>query len=147
VASASYNADNQLVQWGASSLTYDLNGNLTNDGTSTYTWNARNQLTGINAGTTASFQYDPFNRRMTKTVLGVNTSFLYDGLNPVQELVGATPSANLMTGLAVAEFFSRTDSAGARHFLRDALGSTLASTDSTGAAQTQYTYEPFGNTR
>jgi RHS repeat-associated protein len=29
--------------------------------------------------------------------------------------------------------------------LTDALGSTLALSDSTGALQTQYTYEPFGN--
>ena len=31
-------------------------------------------------------------------------------------------------------------------FLTDALGSALTLTDSTGAAQTQYTFEPFGNT-
>jgi RHS repeat-associated protein len=146
VASATYNADNQLTQWGSSSLNYDLNGNLTNDGTNTYTWNARNQLASINSGTTASFQYDGFGRRQTKTVSGASTSFLYDGINPVQELSGAAATANLVTGLAVDEIFSRTDSAGARYFLSDALHSTLALTDPTGTLQTQYTYEPFGNT-
>ena len=40
----------------------------------------------------------------------------------------------------------RTDSAGARNFLTDALGSTLALADSTGTTQTSYTFEPFGNT-
>jgi RHS repeat-associated protein len=40
----------------------------------------------------------------------------------------------------------RTDSAGARSFLTDALGSTLALADSTGTVQTSYTFEPFGNT-
>lgn len=44
VATTSRNANNQLMQWGAPTLTYDLNGNLVNDGTYTYTWNARNQL-------------------------------------------------------------------------------------------------------
>ncbi len=41
---------------------------------------------------------------------------------------------------------TRTDSAGTRDFLTDALGSTLALTDSSGALQTQYSYEPFGKT-
>jgi len=31
------------------------------------------------------------------------------------------------------------------HFLTDTLGNTVATTDATGAAATQYTYEPFGN--
>ena len=44
------------------------------------------------------------------------------------------------------EVFTRTDSAGARNFLADALGGTLALSDWTGTLQTQYTYEPFGNT-
>ena len=43
------------------------------------------------------------------------------------------------------EVFTRTDSAGPRHFLSDALGSTLALTDPTCTLQTQYSYEPFGN--
>jgi RHS repeat-associated protein len=146
VSSAAYNADNQLTQWGSSSLTYDLDGNLTNDGTNAYAWDARNQLASMNAGSTASFQYDAFGRRMSKTVFGASTSFLYDGVNPVQELAGTVPTANMITGVAVDEIFSRTDSAGARQFLTDALGSTLALTDSTGNAQTQYTYEPFGST-
>ena len=36
--------------------------------------------------------------------------------------------------------------AGTRVFLPDALGSTLALTDATGTVQTEYTYEPFGQT-
>ena len=35
---------------------------------------------------------------------------------------------------------------GARTFLTDALGSTIALTDASQAFQTGYTYEPFGNT-
>jgi RHS repeat-associated protein len=63
----------------------------------------------------------------------------------VQELSGSTVTANLLTG-GVDEIFARTDSAGVRNFLTDALGSTLALTDSSGTVQTQYTYEPFGKT-
>lgn len=66
-------------------------------------------------------------------------------MNPVQELSGATPTANLLTG-SIDEYFQRTDSTGAANFLTDALGSTLALTNSTGSTLAQYTYEPFGNT-
>ncbi len=139
-----YNADNQLIQWGGVTLTYDANGNLTNDGSNAYGWNARNQLASISGGGTASFQYDAFGRRANKIIMGSATSFLYDLANPVQEFGNGMPIANLLTGLAVDEIFSRLDSVGVRHFLTDGIGSTLALTDSAGAVQTQYAYEPFG---
>jgi RHS repeat-associated protein len=96
--------------------------------------------------TGASFSYDALGRRTNKTISGVSTGFLYDGMNPVQELSGTTPTANLLTGLGIDQFFTRVDSSGTKTLLTDALGSTLALTDSTGAVQTEYTYEPFGKT-
>ena len=90
-----------MTAFGGQTLTYDANGNLTNDGTNTYTWDARNHLSAISGGITASFQYDPFGRRALKTVNSVTTQFLYDGPNPVQELDGSSPAnvtANLLTG-------------------------------------------------
>jgi RHS repeat-associated protein len=144
VSSTAYNADNQLTTWGTATLTYDANGNMLSDGTNSYVWNARNRLASMNLGGDA-FQYDPFGRRVSKTIVGTQTGFLYDGANPVQELSGTTPTANLLTG-GLDEYFARTDSAGGRNFLTDALGSSIALADSTGVIQTQYTYEPFGNT-
>ncbi|HKV23083.1 MAG TPA: hypothetical protein VJN93_00690, partial [Candidatus Acidoferrum sp.] len=144
VPPASYNANNQLTNWKGAALTYDLDGNLTNDGVNTYTWNARNQLVSISGSVNATFQYDAFGRRVSKT-FGATTQFLYDGANPVQEISGASASANLLDS-GLDEFFQRTDSSGSRSFLSDALGSTLALADSTGTVQTSYTFEPFGTT-
>lgn len=90
--------------------------------------------------------YDSFGRRTGKTINGSTTNFVYDGLNPVQEKNGGTVTANLLTGLGIDEFFTRTDSVGVRALLPDALGSTIALGDNTGTLQTQYTYEPFGIT-
>ncbi len=143
VGQTAYNANNQLTQWGTANLFYDLNGNMTSSGSDGYTWDARNRLVSTLSG--ASFQYDAFRRRTTKMIGGTTTSFLYDGANAVQEVIGGTNTANSLSG-GVDEVFQRTDSAGARSFLGDALGSTLALADSTGALQTQYTFEPFGNT-
>ena len=144
LASAGYNASNQLVQFGSSALTYDANGNLTSDGTRTYTWDARNHLASISGAVSASFQYDPFGRRVGKTIGAATTNYLYDGVNPVQELSGGAPTANLLTGLHVDEFFQRTDTSGPANFLTDALGTTIALTGSTGGTLVQYYYDPYG---
>jgi RHS repeat-associated protein len=95
---------------------------------------------------TASFLYDGLGRRRAKILNGTRTDFLYDGLTPVQEISGATVTANLLTGLGVDEHFTRTTGTTVRTLLTDALGSTLALTDDTGAVLTEYTYEPFGAT-
>src|SRR6185369_3927524 len=84
---ATYNATNRVTQRGSATLTYDANGNLTNDGINTYTWDARNQLTAISGGVSASFTYDAFGRRVSKTLNGTTTQYLYDGMNIVQEQV------------------------------------------------------------
>jgi YD repeat-containing protein len=114
---------------------------------STYTWNARNQLVAITgASVAASFTYDALGRRQRKTIDAVSTEFLYDGLTPIQEREGPNLVATLLTGLGVDEYVTRTDASGPRHLLADALGSTVALTDDTGAVATAFTYEPFGAT-
>ena len=142
-----YNADNSQTAFNGTSLSYDLNGNLTGDGTNTYTWDARDHLTAISGGSTASFVYDAFGRRMSKTISGTTTQYLYDRLNPVQELNSSDGVvANLLTGLSIDEYFTRTDSSGTSAFVADALGSTVGLVNSSGAIGTSYTYQPFGAT-
>jgi len=142
VSSATYNANNQLTQWGSTAMSYDLNGNTLNDGMNSYVWDARNNLVSADSSG-ATFSYDPLGRRMSKTMLSTTTNFLYDGANPVQEQNGSGVTANLLTG-GVDERFQRTDSTGTYDYLSDALESTMALTDSTGAEQTTYSYGPYG---
>ncbi|TMG65960.1 MAG: RHS repeat protein [Chloroflexi bacterium] len=148
VSSALYNANNQLTKWGNTTLSYDLNGNMLGDGTNTYNWNARDQLSSVTKrnATLPAFTYDAFGRRQKKTLGSTVTSYLYDGASTVQELTGASISANLLTGLSVDELFQRTEGSTARTFLSDALNSTLALADSAGTVQTSYTYAPHGDT-
>jgi RHS repeat-associated protein len=153
ISTSNYNANNQQLTLGDKTLTYDDNGNLTSivDGTGTtlYTWNARNQLTGISGpGVTGSFVYDGTGRREKKTINSNLTEFLFDGVNPIQETSGTTILANILTGLGVDEFLTRTEvpAATTSYFLPDTLGSALALADSAGVVQTEYTYEPFGQT-
>jgi len=139
VTSATYNANNQQTNWNGIGETYDLNGSLINDGTRVYTWDARNHLSAIGALT---FQYDGIGRR---TKNAATNSILYDGPNAVEELSGSTLVAQMLKG-DTDETFTRSDSGGTWSFLPDALGSTVALSNSMGAIATQYTYDPFGNT-
>lgn len=54
--------------------------------------------------------------------------------------------ANLLTGLGIDEYLTRTDvvSGMASNFLADALGSPIMVADNAGVVQTEYTYESFG---
>ncbi|MFI1992876.1 IPT/TIG domain-containing protein [Actinoplanes sp. NPDC020271] len=129
-AATTYDAGDQRA-----GVTYDGDGNVTRDSAGAYTWNARGQLTAAGATT---YGYDALGRQATRTAAGTTTSYLYDGLNAVQETVG-TSTTNLLTG-DVDEVFARN----ARSLLTDALGSTIASADTSVAAE--YTYDPFGGT-
>ena len=145
VAAATYDDANQIATWNSVSFTYDANGNLTSDGGRSYTWNTRNELTSLAGPTNASFAYDAFGRRRSKTT-GATTQFLYDRLNLIQELASGTPTANVLAGLGIDEYFTRTDAVGGRTYLTDALGSTVALADGAGTIHTEYSYEPFGTT-
>lgn len=145
-STASYNAANQVVSWSSQSITYDANGNLQSDGLNTYTWDAKNQLVSIAGAVNASFQYDPFGRRVSKTVNGATTAYLYDGDTPLLELNGGMVTASNLPGAATDEVIQRTDTSGTVVLLPDALGSTLSTVNAAGATVSTFTYEPYGNT-
>ena len=72
----------------------NANGNLTTDGTNTYTYDSEQRLlTATGAFGSASYSYDPFGRRLSKTVNGTTTRFLYDG----DDLLAETDSAGTLT--------------------------------------------------
>jgi RHS repeat-associated protein len=144
LSTASYDQANRLLQWGDSVFSYDPNGNLVSDGLTSYLWSARNQLASIGGAMTASFAYDAIGRRTSKTVGGTSVSFLYDGVNAVQELTAGTPAANIVGGNGIDEVWMRSDSSGTWSPIVDGLGSLLALVDPNGVIGSQFTYEPFG---
>lgn len=80
--STGYTSDglNRYMAAGASSLTYDANGNLTGDGTWTYGYDVENKLTSAaGAGKTANLTYDPLGR-LSQIGGSVDTTLLHDGL-------------------------------------------------------------------
>jgi RHS repeat-associated protein len=144
--SSTYDAANRQIAFGSKTLTYDDDGNLTQilDGTDAtlYNWDSRGQLMALSAagGATASFTYDAFGRRASKTINGITTQFQYDGLDIAREIAGGIATGYLM-GPGLDEALARGLS---EFYLADTLGSIVRLTDSTGIAPTAYRYEPFG---
>jgi YD repeat-containing protein len=72
VPSYTYNSSNEIIAAGASTFTYDNNGNtLTKTdgtGTTTFTWDFENHQTSVHppSQTTVTFKYDPFGKRIQK---------------------------------------------------------------------------------
>ena len=79
-----------------------------------------------------------------KTINGQDTSFQYNGLDIVQES-GGTGAVSHLRAFAIDEALVRTDTTSSLFYLADALGSTVALTDSTGATPTSHTYAPLGD--
>lgn len=149
VVHASYDAANRQLQFGNRQMTFDANGNLasiTDPGSvTTLSWDARNRLATLTGPSlNVDFEHDSLGRRLTRQVNGTRTDFLYDGVNPVQELSRTSVTANMLSGLGVDEYFTRTDASGTHTLLTDALESTLVLTDNAGTVQSAYTYEPYG---
>jgi YD repeat-containing protein len=88
VSGNTFNADNEMTTFNGTAFTYDPNGNLLNDGSNTYAWDTRNHLSAITGANTANFVYDPFGRRMSKTI-GI--------VNPKRCGRSGIPSAALLT--------------------------------------------------
>ncbi|MGK3933854.1 hypothetical protein ABI069_14925, partial [Enterococcus faecium] len=81
--------------WNGKAYQFDADGNLTSDGTRTYTWDERNQLSKLTGTPSGSFYYDPFGRRIGKTIGTTATGFVFDGDNFVQEKSGTGSSATV----------------------------------------------------
>lgn len=150
IATATYDSANQQFAFGDKTMTYDANGSLETitdpGGTTTFTWDAQNQLTALSGpATTASFRYDALGRRIEKVINGKTSQFTYDGFNIVREIVNGA-EANYLQSLNVDEALIRTDGPTVLTYLADALRSTVALADQTGALVTTYTYGPFGRT-
>ena len=111
------------------------------------TWDALNHLEVISGpGLSATFEYDALGRRISKTINGVTTGFLYDGNDIVAELGGGAVSATYVRSLNIDEPFVRQSATGNEYFHPNALGSVLVLTNDAGAVTTSYSYEAFGKT-
>ena len=148
---AQYNTVNEqiLVNAPSQNLLYNHKGGLESfsdgSGTLQFSWDARNRLAGIlGPGIQATFRYDGFDRRLTKTVNGITSHYVYDGSDIVQEIgSGLTNTTGYIRSFKLDEAF-QSFSGTPRNMHADALGSALAQTNTAGEVTARYSYEPFG---
>lgn len=151
---------NQLTAIGASAITYDLKGNLTNRPGWLYTWNANNQLiiaepsSPTNGNTKMTFAYDGGSRctkRRTYTYgtngwsLTADTCLLYSGWNLIEERdAGGTNVVSYVHGSGVDEIIAKFTSTNTVFYHGDAQNNTLVLTDANANVLERYRYEAFG---
>ena len=147
-------AANQLLEDDQFTYSYDLNGNLTDkrskaDGSVTrYSWNSQDQLVRVDLPDemAVEYTYDPFGRRIQKSVNAVVTKYIYDGEDVVAELDGSdNVTTTYVHGPGMDEPISMTRNGRTYTYHRDALGSITHITDESGLVVQRYEYDSYGN--
>lgn len=147
------NALNQYSAVNGTSYTYDGRGNLTSDGVWTLGYDTENRMVSASrTGVSISFTYDAAGRRMWKyvTVGGTTTStaWLSVGDREMADYEGvgtAYLKTRYVYGSGLDETIVQIDPAGVRSYVfADALGSTIALANGSGAVTEKHAYTPYG---
>ncbi|MBA4192465.1 MAG: hypothetical protein C0467_31235, partial [Planctomycetaceae bacterium] len=152
------NAQNEITSIsGATTPTYDSNGNMTGDETGkTFVYDAWNRLVTVknSGGTTLeSFGYDGLNRRVAETASGTTTDLYYSAnWQVLEEKVGAnTTTRYVWSPVYVDAMVLRDRDTDANGTLderlwvqQDANWNVTALVDGSGAVVERYAYDAFG---
>ena len=151
-----FDVANQLTLFGSTPNSYDGNGNLIEQGTSVaYTFDGRNRLKSIvtAAGQTTNFTYD-FMGNLIRTAdsgtsLNLTKVFLLDDLtNVAYEVASDGSSYSVLSGRGIDSHFAVLQSSGQTQYrLTDAINSTVMTVDQTGSVNSQFYYDPFGQSK
>ena len=151
--SVSYDSGMQLSSDATYNYTYDAEGRLTQrrnrstGGTTSYTWSDAGRLTSITApdGTTSTYRYDAFGRRLEVNDSGAVRRFAYSGWNLSNEFDGTnTLRATYIAGLFPDRAYEVVRD-GTRYYpLFDGVDSVTTLTDGTGSPVGRVRYGAFG---
>jgi RHS repeat-associated protein len=154
-ATGTYDAADQIQQFGTQSYTTDAAGNVTSitgaAGVTRLSWDARGRLQNIKTpdGQTINLTYDFDGNLIQKASSdGSTVDFILDNLtNIALQSDNSGRNFSFLTGNGFDMQFGFVDAVGQAHFaLQGNLGSVAASTDSSGAIEGTAFYEPFGQT-
>jgi len=152
--SASYttNVINQYTAVNGTAYTYDKRGNLLSDGTWTYRYDTENRLvSAVGPGVNASYAYDPFGRRLSKTVNGTTTLWTSYGDREIAEYQGPGNTVSLVRrfvyGPGLDELVVAVSATNTRTYqFSDTLGSIIVAANAAGQITEKYAYTAFGAT-
>jgi RHS repeat-associated protein len=157
-ATNTFDAAHRLIQSGATTYTYDDNGNLISAtdsaGTTTYSWDARDHLQSISAtgGQKTMLVYDFAGNLISQTDSGPSSNltqnFVLDDVTNVAYIsrsngdsLSVLAARGIDTHLAVVHANGQVE-----YGLPDAQNSTAATPDQTGKVVSSFSYEPYGKT-
>jgi RHS repeat-associated protein len=133
----------KLLSDGSNSYAYDFNGSQTSRTGFGFIYDPDNRLSSINGGTTASYTYDYQGRRSSKTVAGVTTTFLYDGLNLIRETTSGN-NTEYVFGPSIDEPLALYASGAVSYLNADGLGSVVATNGPTGTVTHSSIFDAWG---
>ena len=147
-----YNELNQLTEDDSCLYAYDLDGNMTEKidkatgDTTHFVYDIENKLVEVRKpGMLAKYTYDALGRRMSKEVNGEVKQFRYDGQDLILEMYGSDSIiANYTFGVTIDDPLSMNRAGKNYYYLKDALGSIGALTDSIGDVALGYRYSAYG---
>jgi RHS repeat-associated protein len=154
-----HNRQNQVTTVGATTLTFDNNGNTLSDDTGhTFTYDAWNRLASvISASGSATFRYDALNRRLTTPDPGSGATIdLYYSAawQVLEERIGGTPKAQYVWSPVYVDALVERDrdangqsSDGLEERLyaqQDANYNVTALVDASGTVVERYVEDPYG---
>jgi RHS repeat-associated protein len=131
---------------------YDALGRITADSLRNYTWNMASQLTGVSgADITASYSYDDFSMRISRTVSGKTENYVVNyalGLPSIAIVRSGSTDQRYYVYMPDGSLLYAIDAAGnVRHFYHfDESGSTIFLTSDAGAITDSYGITPYGET-
>ena len=120
---------------------FDNAGNMTHDATAAYSFDGANRMTSANSGAATYTYFGPL--RIKKAVGGTTTTYVYSGVKPIAEYVGASLSKEYIYsgGRLLATIAGSTTT----YHHPDHL-SNRAETDATGNIVRSFNHFPYGET-
>jgi len=149
----SYLPGNFLTSAGATTYSYDPNGNLytrTQSGnTTTYSFDSQDRLTGVSSPSlNFQYQYDGLFNRVSKTDSGTTTRYLVDPNGFLPQVIAEMDGSYNITSYYVYDgigLVAKMVGNNAYYYHYDGSGNTIAMTDASGNLVNKYAYDEFGN--
>jgi RHS repeat-associated protein len=150
----SYLPGNFLTSAGATTYSYDPNGNLytrvQGGNTTTHTFDSQDRLIGVSSPSlNLQYQYDGLFNRVSKTDSGTTTKYLVDPNGFLPQVIAEMDGAYNITSYYVYDgigLVAKMTPSGSIYFYHyNGSGNTIAMTDSSGSMVNKYAYDEFGN--
>jgi len=141
---------NQYTDIGATKLSYDDKGNLTNDGLLAFSYDAENRLYSVTGSKSAELRYDPQGRLYKITSNNISTYFVYDGDKLIAEYNDSDQvNKRYLHGDSVDEPLVYYNGASVNDISRNFFhanhqGSVIATSSSQGAVNYVNKYDSYG---